>query len=123
MRRFIYYHLTRQDLLAIDKICQFVAFGDDVDLILLARELVSKQAARKMVLKIEVIRGDSARNGRILGIWLTALQITPGLQPSFPYWLMHPVPPLAVKPPYRKVVTRKSLDGEYERSGRHYFLP
>jgi hypothetical protein len=29
-----------------------------VDLILLARELVSKQAARKMVLKIEVIRGD-----------------------------------------------------------------
>jgi hypothetical protein len=42
-------------------ICQFVAFGDDVDLILLARELVSKQAARKMVLKIEVIRGDSAR--------------------------------------------------------------
>jgi hypothetical protein len=31
-----------------------------VDLILLARELVSKQAARKMVLKIEVIRGESA---------------------------------------------------------------
>ena len=59
MRRFIYYHLTRQDLLAIDKICQFVAFGDDVDLILLARELVSKQAARKMVLKIEVIPGAS----------------------------------------------------------------
>ena len=42
---------------AIDKICHFVAFGDDVDLILLARELVSKQAARTMVLKIEVIRG------------------------------------------------------------------
>jgi hypothetical protein len=45
---------------AIDKICHFVAFGDDVDLILLARELVSKQAARKMVLKIGVIRGESA---------------------------------------------------------------
>jgi hypothetical protein len=38
--------------MAIDKIRQFVGFGDDVDLILLARELVSKQAARKMVLKI-----------------------------------------------------------------------
>ena len=27
----------------------------------------------------------------------------------------------ADKPPYRKVATRKSLGGEYERSGRHYF--
>jgi hypothetical protein len=38
----------REYRLAIDKICQVVAFGDDVDLILLARELVLKQAARKM---------------------------------------------------------------------------
>ena len=45
---------------AIDEMCQLVAFGNDLDLILLARELVAKQAARRMVLKIEVIPGDSA---------------------------------------------------------------
>ena len=34
----------------------------------------------------------------------------------------HTVPSLAVKPQYRKVATGKSLGGEGERSGRHYFL-
>jgi hypothetical protein len=39
---------------------QLVAFGDNVDVILVAREFVAKQAALKVVLRIEVIRGDSA---------------------------------------------------------------
>jgi len=47
MRRFIYYHLTRQDLIsspnkgipahsAVEEMYQLVAFGNDVDLIFLA---------------------------------------------------------------------------------------
>ena len=52
--------------MAIDKICQFADFGDDVDLILLAEEIVSKLVARGMVLKTEAVRGDSTRTAERL---------------------------------------------------------
>src|ERR1019366_7411562 len=57
------------------------------------------------------------RQHHIANNWPTPSLITPDLQSSVRYWRPHAVPPLSVKPPYRKVAWR------FGRGFRPYPLP